>query len=396
MAIVVISGAMANKRRNGGEAWVRLNWILGFQRLGFEVYFIEQIDSASCVSSDGVTTTFEVSDNLAYFKEVTEQFGLAGRAALICENGEIAGMSLPEILDVAERADLLVNISGHLRLERLMKRFRRKVYVDIDPGFTQFWHADSDVDFRVGGHDRYFTIGENIGTDGCTIPTGGIDWMRIRPPVVLDLWPFSNGSSSSSFTTIASWRGPFGPIQYDGQIFGLKVHEFRKFIELPSISSQDFEIALNIHPAEIEDLKLLRDNKWKLAAPMQVASDPITFREYVKKSKGEFSVAQGVYVDTNSGWFSDRTVEYLAAGKPVLIQDTGFSKNYPVGDGLVPFRTMAEAVTGAERIVQDYEKHCWAARTLAEEYFDSDKVLNKFLKEVDASLSERRSSSKLL
>jgi hypothetical protein len=383
MTKVVVSGAMANKHLNGGESWVRLNWALGFLKLGFKVFFVEQIDANSCVDWRGEKAAFEESVNLAYFKKVIGQFGLSELSALVYEDGlKCFGLSFSELLDVASEADLLINISGHLRLESLMNRFRRKVYVDIDPGFTQFWHADENIDFCVGGHNFYYTIGENIGQEDCLIPTGGIDWKRIRPPVVLDQWKPVSGTEDSRFTTIANWRGPFGSLQYNGKTFGLKVHEFRKVIELPQLSAQQFEIALNIHPAESEDLNRLLKNGWHITAPQEVASDPVSFRNYVQKSKAEFSVAQGVYVDTNSGWFSDRTVDYLASGKPALVQDTGFSRNYPVGEGLMPFRNLKEAVNGAEQIAGDYEKHCRAARQLAEEYFDSDKVLTRLINEV--------------
>jgi hypothetical protein len=376
MPTIVVSGAIANKHGNGGEAWVRLNWVLGFQQLGFDVYFVEQINAGSCVDVAGVKTGFEDSENLSFFKHVTEQFGIADKAALIKDNGsETHGLTFSELLDIAADADLLINISGHLSLDQLMSRFKRKVYVDIDPGFTQFWHADENVDFRVGGHDFYYTIGENIGTDKCRIPTDGIAWRRTRPPVVLDQWPVAQNGDTGSFTTIANWRGPFGSIQHNGNTYGLKLHEFRKFIELPAICPQPFEIALNIHPAEVEDLDRLRRNKWNIIDPGSVASDPECFRIYVQNSKAEFSVAQGVYV-------SDRTAAYLASGKPTLVQDTGFSRNYAVGDGLIPFRTMKEAQDGADRIVRDYEHHCRAARQVAKEYFDSDKVLRRLIDEV--------------
>lgn len=383
MTTVIVSGAIANKHLNGGEAWVRLNWALGFQKLGFKVLFIEQIAAASCVDSRGEKTDFEESENLAYFKKVMARFGLTESSALVHEDDlKSCGLNISELLDACADAELLINISGHLKLEPLIKRLRRKVYVDIDPGFTQFWHADENVEFQAGGHDFYYTIGENIGREDCLIPTGGIDWKRTRPPIVLDHWEIFDDSENSRFTTIANWRGPFGSIQYEGKTFGLKVHEFRKVIELPQLSAQQFEIALNIHPAESEDLNRLLNCGWHLVSPQDVASDPLRFRDYVQKSKAEFSVAQGVYVDTNSGWFSDRTVDYLAAGKPALVQDTGFSLNYPVGDGLVPFRTLKDAAAGVEKIAADYEKHCDAARQLAEEYFDSDKVLNQLINEV--------------
>ncbi len=199
---------------------------------------------------------------------------------------------------------------------------------------------------------------------------------------MLEYWPVSEEGDRNRFTTIASWRGPYGPVQFDGKTFGLKVHEFRKFIELPQRAPQSFEIALDIHPSDDKDLESLRRHGWRIVDPKIVAPDPLAFREYVRHSGAEFSVAQGIYVDTNSGWFSDRTVRYLASGKPALVQDTGFSRNYPVGEGLMPFRTLQEAIEGAERIARDYEAHCAAARALAEEYFDSDRVLGGLIDQV--------------
>jgi hypothetical protein len=382
MTTVVVSSVIANKPLNGGNAWAVLSWVLGLRELGFRVYFVEQIDRESCVDAAGAVTAFENCINLTYFKQATEQFGLAGSAALIYEGGEqVHRLTYAELLDIAEAADLLVNITGHLTLEPLMSRLRRKAYLDLDPGFTQFWHASGGAGARLDGHDFYFTVGENIGTRSCPIPTGGIPWRPTRQPVVLDHWPVSWEGDRSRFTTVATWRGPYGPISYDGKTFGLKVHEFRKFIELPERVPQTFEIALDIHPAEEKDLDLLDRHGWRLVDPKATVPDPDAFRRYVQGSGAEFSVAQGVYVETGSGWFSDRTVRYLASGKPALVQDTGFGRNYPVDEGLVAFRTPGEAVAGAGRIGRDYDKHCRAARALAEEYFDSDRVLGRFVEE---------------
>jgi hypothetical protein len=383
MTTVVVSSVIANKYLNSGNAWVVLNWVLGLKKLGFDVYFVEQINRESCVDAAGAVTTFERCVNLAYFRQIIEQFDLTGLVTLVYENGEQTyGLTHAELLDLAETADLLLNITGHLTLEPLLQRLRRKVYIDLDPGFTQFWHADKNIDFQLGGHDFYFTIGENIGTAACPIPSDSIHWRRTRPPVVLEYWPVSSEGDQDRFTTIANWRGPFGPVQYGSKTFGLKVHEFRKFIELPERAPGTFEIALNIHPTEEKDINLLHRHGWQLVDPHLVASEPGTFRRYVQTSGAEFSVAQGMYVDTQSGWFSDRSVHYLASGKPVLVQDTGFSRNYPVGEGLVAFRTLDEAVVGTEEIVCHYDKHCQAARTIAEEYFDSDKVLGHLMEEV--------------
>ena len=382
MPIILVSGAIANKLGNGGATWTRLNWILGFKKLGFETYFVEQIAPENCVDALGNRTTFERSANLAYFDQVMKEFDLTRTAALIeSKTLHSRGLTFPELLDLADTADLLVNISGHLSLEPLLRRIKRKAYIDLDPGFTQFWHADASLAFQLKHHDFYFTVGENIGTDGCSIPANHRCWRPIRQPVVLEHWPAVKSAALSKFTTIASWRGPFGPVQHGNQSFGLKVHEFRKFIELPCHVPQRFEMALNIHPADHKDSAALNRNGWRIVNPAKTVANPAAFRSYVQESDAEFSVAQGIYVETNSGWFSDRTVRYLASGKPALVQNTGFSRNLPVGDGLLAFSNLPEAVAGVQRLAADYDHHCRAARTLAETYFDSDKVLGKLLDE---------------
>ncbi len=380
MATVLVGGAVANKLHNGGEAWVRLSWIRGLRKLGLDVWFVEQIDAGTCVDAAGSPAAFGDSENRRYFETVMAEFGLTDRASLLYEDGaETAGPSLDELADVAAEADLLVNISGHLQVPDLMRRVRRRAYVDLDPGFTQFWHADGWT--GLAGHDSYFTVGENIGRPGCEIPTGGIDWLPVPPPVVLEDWPLCDHGPFGSFTTVGAWRGAFGVIEREGRTYGLKVHEFRKVIELPTQVPHRFEIALDIYPGDERDRESLEANGWHLLRPAETVRGPLDFRRFVQRSGAEFSVAQGIYVDTNSGWFSDRSVRYLASGRPALLQDTGFSQNYPVGEGLVAFRTVAEAAAGAQRIAADYEAHRGAARALAEERFDSDKVLPRFLEQ---------------
>lgn len=389
MARIIVSGVIANKYLNGGAVWTRLNWILGFQRLGFDVLFVEQIAPQACVDDAGNVTPFERSVNFRYFRKITEQFGLAASAALIYGGGEqVWGRSYAELIDAAGSADLLVNITGHLSLEAIKSRIRCRAYLDLDPGFTQIWRAEGGDAGRLAGHDYYFTVGENIGTAACPLPTGGIHWLPVRQPVVLDQWPMTLSPQLDRFTTIASWRGPYAPVTFNGRTYGVKVHEFRKFLPLPAQAraaldgGPAFEIALDIHPGDAKDLAALGENGWAIVDPKSVAGDPDSFRQYVQHSGAEFSAAQGIYVDTNSGWFSDRTARYLASGKPALVQETGFSQNLPAGEGLVPFRTLDEAVEGAKRIAKNYSAHCRAARGLAEVFFDSDKVLGRFLEQV--------------
>jgi len=365
--VVVVAGALANKPHNGGGVWERLSWVVGLRRLGFESFFIEQATPAADVD---------------WFLEEIAAAGLADMATLIAADGKTTvGLPWDDLLDLTSSADLLINLSGNLTLDSLLRRIRRKAYVDVDPGFTQFWHTDPNTSFELLPHDTYFTIGANVGRPGCPVPTCGIDWRHTRQPVVMDDWPDAQPIEPGRFTTVASWRGPFGPIIHNGRTLGLKVHEFRRFSELPQRLPFEFEIALDIQPADAADRAALVANGWQLVDPLNVAGSGGRFREYVQQSPAEFSVAQGVYVATQCGWFSDRTVRYLASGSPALVQNTGFDNWLPEGEGVVAFRTPDEAAAGAERIVADYARHAKAARRLARDYFDSDKVIARFLQD---------------
>ncbi len=383
MKIILVAGALANKYRNGGSVWERMSWVVGLRRLGFDVYFIERINRESCVDSAGNPTRFENSVNLDWFRTTIKAFGLEDRAGLLCDDrDQNFGISSVRLNELATHAELLVNLSGHLPLEPELMKIRRKAYIDVDPGFTQFWHADPQLSFQLSGHDFYFTLGENIGTSHCSIPTQGIHWRPTRQPVVLDQWPIVRISEHAKFTTIASWRGPYGAIEFAGRRLGLKVHEFRKFRELPRKLKYGFEIALDIHPADENDRMMLKENGWTLVNPQSIVSEADSFRRYVQQSSAEFSVAQGIYVETNCGWFSDRTLRYIASGKPALVQETGFSKHIPIGNGILTFRTMDEAILGANKIANDYENQCHSARQIAMKFFDSQEVLGRFLDEV--------------
>jgi hypothetical protein len=383
MTTVLVASVIATKCRNGGNARAVLNWIHGLSKLGVQVYYVEQIGSEHCTDDRGQPAPFAESTNVAYFEHVMREAGLTRASALVCNGGpETCGVGYRELLDVAEAADLLLNVSGHLTLEPLLRRLRRKAYLDLDPGFTQFWHAAGQDGARVSGHDFHFTIGENIGTHGCGIPCGGIRWRHTRQPAVLTDDEWRPSPWTGRFTTIASWRGPYGPIQHGAATYGLKVHEFRKLIDLPRRASAEFEIALDIHPGDARDLQLLREHGWRVVDPRGVVPDPQSFDDYIQGSDAECSAAQGVYVATNSGWFSDRTVRYLAAGKPALVQDTGFSRTYPVGEGLIAFRTVEDAVRGVAAIQADPRRHQQASRALAAEFFDSNRVIGRLLDEV--------------
>ena len=379
MTGVVVGGVVANKHRSGGSAWVRMSWAEALRDAGFDVLFVEQIEEAACVDAAGRPAPFERSANLAAFRAVTAQFGFAGSAALVCPDGSrVEGMAQDDLLARAADAQLLVNLGGHLRWPPLLARLPRRAFVDLDPGFTQLWHAEGR-DVGLEGHDLHFTVGVNVGTPRCALPTGGLDWRPIRQPVVLDRWPWAEDDADPpGFTTVASWRGAYGPLEWQGRTLGVKAHEFRRFLALPTRVNAAFELALQIHPGDERDAERLRRHRWRLLGPDAV-STPDAFRRFIQRSGAEFSAAQGVYVETRSGWFSDRTARYLASGRPALVQDTGFGDDLAAGEGLIGFHTLDEAVAGARDIAADYGRHRAAARRIAEEHFAAERALAPLL-----------------
>jgi hypothetical protein len=380
---IFVAGPLANSWGKGGAAWVWMSWVIGFQRLGFDVFFVEEVSSRTCVDEAHSSAPFPVSANANYFRSVVSAFGLTGKATLICDDGkQTIGVPLAELLPLATRAALLVNISGHLTFGPLMEAIGVKAYVDMDPGYTQLWQAAGTSAARLEGHDSFFTVGENVGTPICPVPVGGVPWRPIRQPTLLADWPVTDTEDRSRFTSVATWRNSLGPIELGDLTFGSKAHEFRKYVALPGQCPAGFELALDIHTADSQDRLLLERHGWKLVDPGQVAYSPTAFQHYVQRSAAEFSVAQPIHAATMTGWFSDRTVRYLSCGKPVVVQDTGFGRTLPVGEGLVGFRTLEEAIAGVEDVVRRYDEHSRAARRLAELYFDSHLVLGRLLDEI--------------
>jgi hypothetical protein len=339
------------------------------------VLFVEEISQDACVDHAGAPAPLHQSRNLEYFRSVTAAFGLGDCAALLpAEGGEGGGLPWDEVRRRAT-GGVLINISGNLKMHALKSLFKTRAFIDLDPGYTQFWHQ-ARVSTHLDDHDYYFTVGENIGR-GARIPDDGLEWRPIRQPVLLDAWPVCSAAAlPPRFTTVGSWRGAYGAVSDSGTTFGLKAHEFRKFVDLPTRVRPTCEVALDIHAADRADRTRLEEHGWRVVDPRVVAGDPAAFRRYIQGSWAEFSAAQGIYVETGSGWFSDRTTRYLASGRPALVQDTGLAQNYPVGEGLIAFSTLDEAVQGVEAIERDYDRHARAARAIAEEYFDARRVLS--------------------
>ncbi|HEX2180371.1 MAG TPA: hypothetical protein VHL54_12800, partial [Actinomycetota bacterium] len=372
--LVVVGGSLAQRPHYGGHSWVLLQYLLGFRDLGYEVLFLDRLDPGMAVDAAGRGCPVERSVNWRYLNATMREAGLHGRFALLIEGGRrTLGMPRSEVLRRVGESELFLNVMGFVDVPEVLEAARTKVFLDIDPGFGQMWKQSGLADI-FGGHDLYLTVGGNLGKPGCTIPEAGIDWTPTRPPVVLDRWP-ATGFRREGFTSVGSWRGPFEPVDFEGTRFGLRVHEFRRFADLPRLAGGRFRLAMEIDPEDAADRTLLTQGGWGLEDPREAAGDPWTYRRYVQEAMAEFGVAKGMYVRTRSGWISDRSVCFLASGKPVLAQETGLSETLPTGEGLVTFGTLAEAADGAARITGDYRTHSARARMLAEEYFDSRKVL---------------------
>jgi hypothetical protein len=359
---VVVAGALAGRAGRGGEAWVRLGYVLGLKELGVRVHFVEQIDPALCDDRA-----------LAVFEQATTDFGLD--ATLVCGGG-----TYDELAALADEADLLVNVSGNLTCESVFSRFRRRAYVDVDPGYTQLWLDAGHSVGRAREHHVHFTVGLGVAGGTAHLPDGGIHWRPTLPPVSLSAWPFADELPPDRLTTVGSWRGGYGRVEQDGELHGQKAHEFRKLAELPRATDVVLEAALSFAAEDAADRERLLAGGWTLRDPAST-SDAASYRSYVASSAGELSPAQGVYVSTRSGWFSDRTACYLASGRPAIVQDTGLDGRLPVGDGLLTFATADEAVACIDDVRERYSEHRTAARELAEQHLAAGSVLERLLAE---------------
>ena len=376
--LVVIGGALAQRSGRGGHAWVFLQYLLGFRRLGFDVLFLDRLEREMCVGDRGNGAAVGMSADVAYLADVMRRFDLGDSWHLFHDGGHsVVNGTREGAMRALRDADLFLNVMGYIDEPALLEAARRPVFLDIDPGFAQHWQSLGQAT-SISGHRAYVTVGSNVGDPTCTVPTCGVEWLVTRPPVVLEAWPVAE-DGNRTFTSVVSWRGPFDPIETDGRRLGLRAHSFRPLVRLPTITGLPFELALDIDEADAAERLRLEDNGWRLVDPRVVAADPRSYEKYVRGSAAEIGVAKELYVITSSGWFSDRSACFLASGKPVLVQDTGFAKRLPTGRGVVSYTTLEEAAAGALSIWEDYRGHATAARELAEEFFDSDRVLTELI-----------------
>jgi hypothetical protein len=358
----------------GGVTWCSLMYLLGLRALGHEVFYIE--DTGECVY-DPVNNTLatDPSYGTTYIHHALEPFGLGDRWAFVNYDGTYHGRRAEDVRRFCADADLFLNLSGGSWFWRdEYARIPRSAFIDSDPAFTQMAIAKAVpwyVEF-FKRYDRLFTFGANIGTPESTVPVGDFTWHKTWQPLVLDQWRTTQ-PPGDRFTTVMTWK-----IESFADQGGNKDQEFLNYLDLPSRTTQPFELAVN-GPQEF-----LRAHGWPTVDAMKVSRTPWEYRDFIHRSKAEFGVAKHTYVATHSGWFSDRTECYLASGRPAVVQDTGWSAHLPSGDGLIPFSSVDEALNGIDRVRSDYDRHARRAAEIAREHFDAGRVLGQLLATISA------------
>jgi hypothetical protein len=361
----------------GGVTWFYLQYALGLARLGHDVFYLEDTgQSPYDPATQGLTKNCSFS--VQYLTSVMDRFGFAEKWAYY-HAFESKWYGLPDTLrrEVIESADLVLNVSGTLNRPQDYKVGGRLAYLDTDPVFTQVKLARGDAHFKtiVDAHDSQFSYGECASE---LVPDTGHRWIPTRTPIVMSEWSAS-GPHRKVFTTIMNWTS-HNSVTFDERTYGQKDAEFKRFMDFPKLAAPTtIELAIGPGHGQHTPHDHLRYKGWHLVDPNDVCPDVDSLRTYTETSMGEWSVAKGGYVLGQSGWFSERSARYLAAGRPVVVQDTGFSKLFPMGEGILPFNNMEEALEGIRAVEADYPRQSKAARALAEEYFDSDKVLPRLI-----------------
>ena len=409
MGSIVVTGQIA-RYPLGGVTWDWLNYLLGLKALGFKVHYFE--DGSDWFYNPVKNTVMQTDYNLKYLKKVMSHFKFdwtylsREREYNLSKevNNKLFGNK--DFKNIINSADAVINIAGSSNMQKLNEDFKidnaKKIFVDGDPMLNQLKIVNKDRNLMesINAHDKFFTYAENIGNKDCEIPLSkSIDWKPTRFPVFLDSWNHKSNKIENKFTTVANWQSYKG-FRYKGKTYsGCKSIEFVKLAKVPKLSKQKLELAIIADTKEkknsllkktlkdkswisnVNNLNKMKAGGWKIADARKISKDWNAYKNYINSSKGEFSVAKNMYVKAKTGWFSCRSTCYLAAGKPVVLQETGFSKFIPTGKGLFSFSNLQEAADAVKEINKDYEYHSKEARKIAEKYFDSDKVLGKMLKQ---------------
>jgi hypothetical protein len=387
--VIVSSYEVANYPDGGGHFWVYMQYIQGLRRAGCDVYWLEEFRPGYGPGEDRGRfhrggDAAEDERAIAAFLERARSFGLEGRVLLYMTHPagtrEWIGVSAAEAEAAVRSADLLLNFHYAIA-PSLLAWAKRTALIDIDPGLLQLWIGTGQL--TVPHHDRYFSIGETVGTPRALFPDCGIRWLYSPPPVCLELWPVASDPACEAFTTVSGWwSGRWIRVAENGSEVlheNTKRAAFLPFAELPRHTTQPLELALDLADGDGDARELLERRGWRVRHAREVSRTPTLYRAYIQRSRGEWSAAKPSCMRFQNAWVSDRTLCYLASGKPAVVQDTGPSTFLPNGEGLFRFTTVAEAAAALDAVNADYPRHCRAARQLVETYFDAVKVTARIL-----------------
>ena len=372
--VVVSPHHVATFPEGGGHFWVYMQYVLGLRQLGCQVYWLEQFNLDLDTEQGKVT--------LQLFSERMQKFGMQDNVILYTtekdsEEIRFVGRPAEEAQAILRQTDLLLNFH-YAASSRILECFKRTALVDIDPGLLQFWISHHQL--NVQPHDLYFTIGETVGTPRALFPDCGWRWLHIRPVVNLEAWPFTYRPQAQSFTSISTWEIEDWVVSENEAHFeNSKRINYLRFANLPQNLQQELELAVYMTEEDADERALMESGGWKIRLSREAAGTPEAYQSYIQESRGEFSVVKPSCIFFQNAWMSDRSLCYLASGKPVVVQNTGPSVYLPDGEGLLRFSNAHEAAAAIESINSSYLHHCKAAREIAEEYFDSRKVLSKVL-----------------
>jgi hypothetical protein len=375
----------------GGLAWHHLQYVMGLSLLGHEVYFVEDSDDyESCYDPQAGVTHTDPSYGLRFAEHAFKLAQLDNHWAYYdahksCWKGPCA----ENIIAICEHADLLLNVSGVNPLRPWFDNIPIRVLIDTDPAFTQIRHLQDPSALQLAlKHNVFFSFAENFGTEACKLPDDGLPWQATRQPVVLKAWPVVPAPEDGKFTTVMQWDS-YKVREFDGMRYGMKSSSFEPYIDLPAHTGARLELALGSETAPRE---ALAKHGWLLRDPLVVTRELTSYRQYIQTSKAEFSIAKEGYVVTHSGWFSERSANYLASGRPVVVQETGFSSWMNTGAGVLAFSDPEEAIAAIEQVCGNYSFHCAAARAVAEAYFDSSLVLRALIETALQTVTNSRTA----
>jgi hypothetical protein len=383
---IVLLGMMS-RMPVAGVVWQTLHYLIGFQRLGYQVYYVETHGTTprnffDDQHDDGWAKAAEFIDRVLRPFDLEDRWAFRAPYA----KGRSYGLSDSRLSELYDSAELIVNLHGGTEPLAEHHASGRLIFLETDPVEIQIQLHDrcqQAIDF-LAPHRAFFTFGENYGRPDCRLPVSDrFEFQPTRQPVVLDFWEGDGQPAGAAFTTIGNWRQPHRQVCFAGEVYHWSKHyEFLRFLDLPARTSQTFELALSGSSLDEPTRQMLESKGWNVRDALSFSADLNAYRGYIARSRGEFTVAKDQNIRLRSGWFSDRSATYLAAGRPVITQETGFSNILPTGRGLFAFSTLEEAVDAVEQINADYETHSRAAREIAHDYFAAERVLGSLLQRV--------------